>query len=83
MLYRSSAGLVRGLDRIVLERLNEDEKNAIQFIATKKSMTRQKLAEHFGFSERKTQRIIKKLMDENLLRSVGSGPAIEYELIQP
>jgi len=82
-LYRSSASLVRGLDRIVLERLNEDEKNAIQFIATKKSMTRQKLAEHLGFNERKTQRVIKKLMDENLLRSVGSGPAIEYELIQP
>jgi ATP-dependent DNA helicase RecG len=80
-LYRSSAGLVRDIDQIVLGRLNEDEKNAIQFIATKESVTRQKLEEHLGFSERKAQRVIKKLMDENLLRSVGRGPATEYELI--
>lgn len=82
-LYRSSASIVRGLDQAVLEKLNEDEKNAIQFIASKRSTTRQKLEDNLGFGERKAQRVLKKLVDENLLRSVGSGPATEYELIQP
>jgi len=71
------------LNLAVRSTLNGDELAAWKFIATSDSITRAILVENLGFSERKAQRILKKLEDKLLIRRVGRGPSTMYLLTLP
>lgn len=82
-LYRSGKGAVRALGTGVLERLNADEKEAWQAIRTKQPMTSAEVMAETGFDERKAQRVLRKLLDEGLVRRVGKGRATQYTAASP
>jgi predicted transcriptional regulator len=63
----------------VLDVMSADDKAAWQFIVAKESVSSSELVVQLGFDERRVQRILKKLMDANLLRRVGKGRATRYE----
>lgn len=80
-LFRSSDAAVRGLSAEVQQLLNDDERAAWQFIAGLSSVTTPQLMKRLGFGERKAQRVLKKLLDLELVQRVGKGPATHYEVI--
>jgi ATP-dependent DNA helicase RecG len=77
-LYRSGKGAVRALGPNVLRRLNADEKETWQAILAKQPMTSAQVMTETGFSERKAQRVLQRLVDERLVRRVGKGRATQY-----
>lgn len=81
-LYRSAEGATQALGEDVVERLNADEKTAWQFIATKEIVASRELMHRLDFDERKAQRVLRKLMENNLVRRVGKGPTTRYEVIR-
>lgn len=81
-LYRSRKGVTHTLPSEVLASLNEDERDAWEFLNYRSSATNAELQAHAGFDERKTQRILKKLVDVKLIRRVGKGPSTRYEVAQ-
>ena len=81
-LYRSREGVTHTLPSEVLASLNEDERDAWEFLNYRSSATSAELQTHAGFDERKTQRILKKLVDVKLIRRVGKGPSTRYEVAQ-
>ena len=81
-LYRSREGVTHTLPSEVLASLNEDERDAWEFLNYRSSATSSELQAHTGFDERKTQRILKKLVDVKLIRRVGKGPSTRYEVAQ-
>ena len=82
-LYRNAASAVSELSPKVLSRLNSDEKKTWQFIVGRESVTSLELMEQTGFDERKAQRVLKKLLDVEMIRRVGKGRATRYEMIRP
>ena len=81
-LFRTPEAIAHDLPEAVLSELNEDERPAWQFVATKESITSRELMSNLGLDERKAQRILKKLIGVNLIRRVGGGPATRYEVIR-
>jgi uncharacterized membrane protein len=73
---------MRELPSQVLKQLNVDERATWQFMAGRKSITSAEIMEHLEFDERKVQRILKKLMTENLIHRFGKGRAIYYKVVQ-
>lgn len=82
-LYRSVKGAVRLLRTEVLERLNSDEKATWQVILAKQPITSAEVMAETGFDERKAQRVLRKLLDEGLVRRVGRGRATQYTAASP
>ena len=82
ILYRNLQGVENELPEAVAGKLNADEKVAWQFLNTKESVTNRELMAELEFDERKAQRVLKKLIDLNLLRKLGKGPATSYEVVQ-
>jgi ATP-dependent DNA helicase RecG len=82
-LYRSGKGAVRALGIEVLERLNADEKETWQAILAKQPMTSAEVMAETGFDERKAQRVLRKLVDERLVRRLGKGRATQYIAANP
>lgn len=82
-LYRSPESAILAIRSDILEAMNSDERTAWKFVVTKDVVTSTQLMKHMGIEERKAQRIIKKLMDANLLRRIGKGPATKYEVVHP
>ena len=82
-LYRSAKGAVRALGTEVLERLGADEKAALQTILANQPVTTAEVMAETGFDERKTQRVLRKLIDAGLVRRVGKGRATQYSAISP
>ena len=82
-LYRSGKGAVRALGTDVLERLNADEKETWQAILAKQPMTSAEVMTEIGFDERKAQRVLRKLVEEGLVRRVGKGRATQYKAADP
>lgn len=66
----------------VAKNLSADELSAWQFVALKDSISSRDLMEKLEFDERKAQRVLKKLMEVNLVRRVGKGPATRYEAVR-
>ena len=81
-LFRTPEGATQALAKDVAEKLNTDERGAWQFIATKESVASRDLMDRMKFDERKAQRVLNKLMEKNLLRRVGKGPATRYEIVR-
>ena len=81
-LFRSAAAAVAGLPPAVRDGLNDDERASWEFIASRQSVTSPELMERMGFDERKAQRVLRKLLDSNLIRRLGRGPATHYEAVQ-
>lgn len=82
-LYRSGRGAVRSLGPDVLERLNADEIETWQAILTLQPMTSAEVMTKTGFDERKAQRVLRKLVDEGLVRRIGKGRATRYVAVNP
>ena len=82
-LYRSGKGAVRTLGTDVLERLNADEKETWQAVLAKQPMTSAEVMTETGFDERKAQRVLRKLVEEGLVRRVGKGRATQYKAANP
>jgi len=82
-LFRSPESAIRDLSKEVIDNLNQDDKKTWQYITSKETITSSDLITQLGFDERKTQRILKKLIELRLLRRVGKGPATRYEVDQP
>lgn len=81
-LYRYPNSATQVLAPGLLNMLSREEKAAWQFITTKDSVTSVHLMEHFGFDERKSQRVLKKLVEAGLIRRFGKGPSTKYEVLQ-
>jgi len=81
-LYRNAEGVTEELTPEILKKLNEDEKATWQFLVSRESITSPEVMKHFGFDEKKAQRILRKLMDEKLIQRIGKGPATRYEVIR-
>lgn len=81
-LYRNAEGVTDELADDVLEKLNADEKWTWQFLVSRESTSSPDVMRHFKFDEKKAQRILRKLMDEGLIRRIGKGPATRYEVIR-
>ncbi len=79
-MFRSPESVTRVLSEEVLAKLNSDERSAWEFLATKGGAAAVDVAGHLGFEERKTQRVLKKLIGVGLIRRVGKGPATRYEV---
>ena len=82
-LYQSAKGAVRAMGAETLERLNADEKETLQAILAKQSMTSAEVMAELSFDERKAQRVLRKLVDEGLIRRVGRGRATQYSAATP
>ena len=82
-LYRSVKGAVRLLRTEVLERLNSDEKATWQVILAKQPITSADVMKETRFDERKAQRVLRKLLDEGLVRRIGRGRATQYTATSP
>ncbi len=82
-MYRSAKGAVRAMGAETLERLNADEKETLQAILAKQPMTSTEVMAELSFDERKAQRVLRKLVDERLIRRVGKGRATQYSAARP
>jgi len=78
-LFRNVKAVLEGLDPKIVKKLNEDDKNAWQYISSKESVTSIDLKQDLGYDERKAQRILRKLIEVGLLRRIGKGPSTRYE----
>lgn len=81
-LYRTPESATSELPDDVARKLNADEKATWQFVVSRESINSAEVMEHLEFDERKTQRMLKKLMDRKLIRRIGKGPATRYEVIR-
>ena len=81
-LFRTLESTTHSLPAPLRERLNEDETRVWQFASTKESLSSPMVTNQFGFEERKAQRILRKLEDNQLLRRHGKGRATRYEVIR-
>lgn len=81
-IYRSPESVSRDLSPAIRDMLNQDERMAWQFMASRGTAARGELMESLGIDERKAQRILKKLAEVKLIRRVGLGPATRYEVIR-
>jgi ATP-dependent DNA helicase RecG len=79
-LYLNPDSIVHELNSDVRESLSGDEILALNYISRQYSITSEMLEKSMGFSERKAQRILKRLDSKMLVRRVGRGPATRYEL---
>ena len=82
-LYRTPESATRELTDDIVQRLNTDEKATWQLVVSQESVTSAAIMEHLGFDERKAQRMLKRLMDEKLIRRIGKGPSTRYEVVRP
>jgi len=82
-IYRSAKGAVRLLRTEILERLNADEKETLQVILAQQPITSAGVMKEMRFDERKSQRVLRKLMDEGLVHRAGKGRATQYTAGRP
>lgn len=80
-IYRTAASVVRTLEPDVLARLNQDEQAAYRFLTTTVAATSAELRGALECDERKAQRLLKKLLDLDLISREGKGRATYYRLL--
>lgn len=78
-LYRNPTSAVRDLHPDIRNQLSADDMRAWEFLSSKDAATSPDLMKKLGYDERKSQRILKKLMNLGLLRRVGKGRSTRYE----
>lgn len=62
--------------------LNNEELAGYEFIKSKEKITRKEYQDHFQFeSDKKAERHLKKMVELKLLRRLGAGPSVHYEII--
>lgn len=83
IIYRSPSAAVSALPEAVAKQLKDDEQSAWRFISTRQSISARDLEDQLRFDERKAQRVLKRLMDLNLVRREGKGRATKYEVRRP
>jgi len=79
-LYRNPASAVRDLHPDIRNQLSTDDMRVWEFLSSKDAAASPDLMKKLGYDERKSQRILKKLMNLGLLRRVGKGRATRYEV---
>ena len=77
-VYRTPESVTNTLNPEVLAGLSADERAGWEFIAGKEAVTNLELMDQLGFDRKKSQRILKKLIQVSLIRRVGKGPAPQY-----
>jgi ATP-dependent DNA helicase RecG len=82
-LYRSAAGAANDLAQQLPESLNVDERNGLELLSTRDTITKREYAEQMGFDTKKAQRHLKRFVELGLAQPVGSGPASAYKLRKP
>ena len=81
-VYRRSRSVSLALSPELREALGSDGLTGWEFMASKGAASRSELMEHMRVDERKAQRILKKLIDADLVRRVGKGPATRYNIVR-
>jgi len=64
-----------------IDNLNEEELTGYEFIKLKGKVTRKDYESKFGFEKKKAERHLRKMVDEELIERIGSGPATYYQII--
>jgi ATP-dependent DNA helicase RecG len=82
-LYRAAESATKSLDDTVLGELNATERRGWTFIASRGTTTQNEYSREIGVTARTAQRHLGNFVDLGLLRRIGSGPATEYQIIQP
>lgn len=64
-----------------IEQLNDEELLGYQYVKKQKRVSKKQYAEYFKFEEKKAQRHLAQFKKLKLVKQIGGGPKIEYELI--
>ena len=64
--------------RLIIDRLNDDDKKAYEYITIKNSVSKAIYATYAKIDEKKAQRTLKKLVELGLVTMEGKGKATEY-----
>ena len=70
--------LSKGDLKLIIDRLNDDEKKAYEYIVSKTRVSKSIYATYAKIDEKKAQRTLKKLVDLGLVTMEGKGKATEY-----
>ena len=82
-VYQSAESATKSLDEVVLSELNATERAGWIFIVSRGITTQNEYSAHMGINPRTAQRHLRHFAHLGLLRRLGSGPATEYQVIQP
>lgn len=77
-LFRTAEGALRTLKKPIVDQLGPDERAAWVFLVTGEATTTPALMKGTGFDERKTQRVLKKLLSLGLIHRIGKARGIHY-----
>jgi len=80
-LYLSTEAAAKTLDQNVLKSLSKSEQKGWQWLATQGRTNSGQYADVMQVDTRTARRHLKRFEELGLLRKIGSGPSIEYEVI--
>ena len=81
-IFRNAEAVIHSLAPSVAEKLNDDEKAGLEFLASTPKTTKATYADHFGFDARKAQRHLGLFVELGLAKRVGSGRSTAYEVVR-
>ena len=77
-IFLTSSGRMSEINSDLLATLNSDEQAIFNYMSARETVSSPALADHFGFDERKVQRLVKKLIEAKLIAKSGKGKSIQY-----
>jgi len=77
-LFRTPESAIQLVKRDTLGLLNPDEKATLQFITLRQAVSSSEVMAEMNFDERKSQRVLKKLVETGVIRRFGKGRATQY-----
>jgi ATP-dependent DNA helicase RecG len=81
-IYLNAMGLLHSQDDPKITRnLDEDDRLVLGILASTEIATRQIISVRTGFDTRKVQRVLKKLLDANVIKRNGAGPSTTYQTV--
>ena len=81
-VYRAADSATKSLDKDILADLNATMRKGWDFIASRGTTTQREYAREMNVSARTAQRHLGHFVDRGLLRRIGNGPTVEYQVIQ-
>ncbi len=81
-VYRATESATNSLDKAIIAELNASEQKGWTIIVRRGTTTQNEYALDMGVASRTAQRHLTHFVRLGLLRRIGSGPAIEYQVIQ-
>ena len=78
--YLTAEGATLSLSPESLKSLNTDERAGLQFLTTQTAITKAEYASHMNFEPRKAQRHLSKFVENGLLKRIGSGSKMKYQV---